>query len=74
MLLLTRREGESIIIGDGIQIQVLSVSEVTGEVTLSIDAPVIVAVQCIDLSSEATGCKAAPVITNKRRWRSLLTK
>ncbi|WP_032618259.1 carbon storage regulator, partial [Pseudomonas avellanae] len=27
MLLLTRREGENIMIGDGIQIQVLSVSE-----------------------------------------------
>ncbi|WP_032618278.1 carbon storage regulator, partial [Pseudomonas avellanae] len=27
MLVLTRREGENIMIGDGIQIQVLSVSE-----------------------------------------------
>ncbi|WP_162881161.1 carbon storage regulator, partial [Pseudomonas coronafaciens] len=42
MLLLTRREGENIMIGDGIQIQVLSVSEDTGDVRIQIEAPDVV--------------------------------
>lgn len=39
MLLLTRRRGENIVIGDEIQIQVLSVSEAAGEVCIQIEAP-----------------------------------
>ncbi|KOP53050.1 MULTISPECIES: carbon storage regulator [Pseudomonas syringae group] len=74
MLLLTRREGENIMIGDEIQIQVLSVSEDAEEICIQIEAPNIVAVQCRDVDSEVNDRKLSPVITHKRRWRSSLTK
>ncbi|WP_081591731.1 carbon storage regulator, partial [Pseudomonas avellanae] len=73
MLFLTRREGENIMIGDGIHIQVLSVSEDAGNVRIQIEAPDFVAVQCRDVDSEMTDRKPGPVITHKRRWRSLVT-
>ncbi|RMO09607.1 Carbon storage regulator-related protein [Pseudomonas coronafaciens pv. zizaniae] len=74
MLLLTRREGENIMIGDKIQIQVLSVSEDAEEVCIQIEAPNVVAAQCRDVDSEVTDRKPSPVITHKRRWRSSFTK
>jgi carbon storage regulator CsrA len=74
MLLLTRRQGENIVIGDKIQIQVLSVSEAAGDVRIQIEAPDLLAVQCVDSDSAVTSRRASPVITQKRRWRSMLTK
>ncbi|WP_117182352.1 carbon storage regulator [Pseudomonas amygdali] len=65
MLLLTRREGENIKIGDAIQVQVLSVSE--GAVRIQIDAPDFVEVR------EVSDRKQGPNITHKRR-RSLVTR
>jgi carbon storage regulator len=70
MLFLTRRAGEKIIIGDEIQIQFLSVSEDAGDVSIRIDAPDSVTVQCRDVDTDATGPKHGPVITHKRRRRS----
>ncbi|AKF48804.1 carbon storage regulator, CsrA (plasmid) [Pseudomonas syringae pv. syringae HS191] len=58
MLLLTRREGENIRIGDAIQVQVLSVSE--GAVRIQIDAPDFVEVR------EVSDRKHGPAITYKR--------
>lgn len=74
MLLMTRRQGESIVIGDEIQIQVLSVSEATGDVRIQIEAPVLLPVQCVDVESDMTARRSNPVITHKRRWRSMVTK
>ncbi|MCD5972326.1 carbon storage regulator [Pseudomonas quasicaspiana] len=74
MLILTRRQGENIVIGDEIQIQVLSVSEATGDVRVQIDAPDLLAVQCVDVDSDMTARRDNPVITHKRRRRSILTK
>ncbi|KPZ03427.1 hypothetical protein ALO43_200092 [Pseudomonas tremae] len=74
MLLLTRREGENIMIGDGIQIQVLSVSEDTGAVRIQIEAPDAVEAQSRNVDNEVTDGKPGPVITHKRRWRSLVTR
>lgn len=74
MLLLTRRQGEKIVIGDKIQIQVLSVSEAAGDVRIQIEAPDLLAVQCVHSDSAVTSRSASPVITQKRRWRSMLTK
>ncbi|KPZ05022.1 MULTISPECIES: carbon storage regulator [Pseudomonas syringae group] len=65
MLLLTRREGENIMIGDAIQFQVLSVSE--GAVRIQIEAPDFVEVR------EVSDRKHGPAITHKRR-RSLVTR
>ncbi|WP_117216505.1 carbon storage regulator [Pseudomonas coronafaciens] len=65
MLLLTRREGENIRIGDAIQVQVLSVSE--GAVRIQIDAPDFVEVR------EVSDRKQGPTITHKRR-RLLVTR
>lgn len=74
MLLLTRRQGESIVIGDEIQIQVLSVSEATGDVHIQIEAPELIAVQRVDVDIDVTVRRDNPVITQKRRWRSMVTK
>ncbi|KOP50826.1 carbon storage regulator CsrA [Pseudomonas coronafaciens pv. porri] len=74
MLLLTRREGENIMIGNGIQIHVLSVSEDTGDVRIQIEAPDIVEAQSRNVGNEATDHKPGPVITHKRRWRPLVAK
>lgn len=74
MLLLTRRQGENILIGNEILIHVLSVSEADGDVHLQIEAPDLFAVQCVDVESDVSARKANPVITHKRRWRSLVTK
>ncbi|AKF48818.1 carbon storage regulator, CsrA (plasmid) [Pseudomonas syringae pv. syringae HS191] len=74
MLLLTRRQGENIVIGDEIQIQVLSVSEAAGDVRIQIEAPDLFVVQCVDVDRDVTARRASPVITYKRRWRSIVTK
>ncbi|EFW77435.1 carbon storage regulator [Pseudomonas savastanoi] len=74
MLLLTRREGENIMIGDGIQIQVLSVSEDTGDVHIQIEAPNVVEAQSRNVGNEVTDRKPSLVIIHKRRWRSLVTQ
>ena len=74
MLLLNRRQGEKIVIGDEIQIRVLSVSEAAGGVRIQIEAPDIFVVQCVDVDSDVTARRASPVITHKRRWRSMITK
>ncbi|AKT29481.1 carbon storage regulator [Pseudomonas syringae pv. actinidiae] len=74
MLLLTRREGENILIGDEIQIHVLKVSKDTGDVRIQIEAPDFVTVQCKDVDSEVTDLKRGTVITHKLRRRSLVTK
>ncbi|MFP3852389.1 carbon storage regulator [Pseudomonas sp. W5-01] len=74
MLLLTRRQGESIVIGDKIQIQVLSVSEAAGDVRIQIEAPDLRVVQGVDVDTNVDARMASPVITHKRRWRSMVTK
>jgi carbon storage regulator len=74
MLLLTRRQGENIVIGDNIQIQVLSVSEAAGDVRIQIEAPDLRVVQCVDGDTNVTARMGSPVITHKRRWRSMVTK
>ncbi|WP_080438342.1 carbon storage regulator [Pseudomonas syringae] len=51
MLLLTRREGENIIIGDQIQIQILSVSKDPEHVRIGVESLDVLAVQCSDVSS-----------------------
>lgn len=73
MLLLTRRQGESIMIGDGIRVRVFTVSEATGELQIQIDAPDFVAISGEVIDSESPERQAVPVITHKRRWRALLT-
>ncbi len=50
MLVLTRREGENILIEDGIQIQVLAISEFDQIVRIGIEAPKVAIVQCRDCS------------------------
>ncbi|EGH18683.1 carbon storage regulator-related protein, partial [Pseudomonas savastanoi pv. glycinea str. race 4] len=55
----------------GIQIQVLSVSEDTGDVRIQIEAPDAVEAQSRNVENEVTDGKPGPVITHKRRWRSL---
>ncbi|RMM92267.1 hypothetical protein ALQ43_101201 [Pseudomonas savastanoi pv. glycinea] len=74
MLVLTRRKGENIMIGDGIQIQVLSVSEETGDLRIQIEAPDVVEAQSRNVGNEVTDRKPGPVIIHKRRWRSLETQ
>ena len=74
MLLLSRRVGEKILIGEEIQIKVLSVSEAVGSVRIEIEAPDPGAVHSKEVDSEVSDRKAGPVVTHKRRWRSLLTK
>ncbi|PBK54108.1 carbon storage regulator [Pseudomonas syringae pv. actinidiae] len=69
MLLLTRREGENIIIGDQIQIQILSVSKDPEHVRIGVESPDVLAVQCSDVSSEVTDRKLDPVITHKQARR-----
>ncbi|GFZ60636.1 carbon storage regulator [Pseudomonas amygdali] len=64
MLLLTRREGEIIMIGDAIQVQ--SVSE--GAVRIQIEAPDLVAVR------EASDHQHGPAITHKCQQHSPVTK
>ncbi|GFZ71852.1 carbon storage regulator [Pseudomonas amygdali pv. eriobotryae] len=66
MLLLTRREGEIIMIGDAIQVQVQSVSE--GAVRIQIEAPDLVAVR------EASDHQHGPAITHKCQQHSPVTK
>lgn len=73
MLLLTRREGEAIVIADEIKIQVISVSEHAGSVRIRIEAPDTVSVHSADVESDAPVRKAGPVITHKRRRRALAT-
>lgn len=74
MLLLTRRLGESIMIGDGVRVRVKTVSEAAGEVQIQIDAPDFVAISGEVTDSESPDRQAIPVITHKRRWRSLVTR
>ncbi|KAA8686768.1 carbon storage regulator [Pseudomonas caricapapayae] len=69
MLLLTRREGENIIIGDDIQIQILSVSKDPENVRILVEAPDVVAVQCSDVGSQVTDRKQGPVVTHKQARR-----
>ncbi|MCK0551457.1 carbon storage regulator [Pseudomonas syringae] len=69
MLLLTRREGENIIIGDEIQIQILSVSKDPEHVHIGVESPDVLAVQCSDVGSEVTDRKQDPVITYKQARR-----
>ncbi|EPN27655.1 carbon storage regulator-related protein, partial [Pseudomonas syringae pv. actinidiae ICMP 19070] len=65
---------QNIMIGDGIQIQVLSVSEEIGDVRIQIEAPDVVEAQSRNVGNEVTGRKPGPVIIHKRRWRSLETQ
>ena len=74
MLLLTRRQGENILIGDEIQIRVLRVSGAAGDVRIQIEAPDLFVVQCVNVDSDMTARRASPVIIHKRRWRSMITK
>lgn len=74
MLILTRRQGENLVIGDEVQIHVLSVSAVTGDVRIQIEAPELLPVQCVDVDSDLITRRDNPVITHKRRWRSMVTK
>jgi carbon storage regulator len=74
MLVLTRCADENIMIGDRILIKVLSVSEDAGNVRIQVEAPDFVAIQCRDVDSQVADFKAGPIITNKRRWRLLVTK
>ncbi|GKQ32316.1 carbon storage regulator [Pseudomonas syringae pv. theae] len=69
MLLLTRREGENIIIGDEIQIQILSVSKDAEHVRIGVESSDVLAVQCSDVGSEVTDRKLDPVITHKQARR-----
>ncbi|KPX50403.1 hypothetical protein ALO68_200116 [Pseudomonas syringae pv. helianthi] len=66
MLLLTRREGENIVIGDDIQIQILSVSKDPENVRILVEAPDVVAVQCSDVGSQVTDYKQGPGVTHKQ--------
>ncbi|WP_147479685.1 carbon storage regulator, partial [Pseudomonas amygdali] len=54
MLVLTRREGENILIEDGIQIQVLAISEFDQIVRIGIEAPKVAIVQCRDIDRKVT--------------------
>ncbi|POP68569.1 carbon storage regulator [Pseudomonas syringae pv. pisi] len=74
MLVLTRREGENILIEDGIQIQVLAISEFDQIVRIGIEAPNVAIVQCRDIDRKVTKHKPRPVIIHKCRWRSLVKK
>ncbi|RMR22609.1 hypothetical protein ALP91_200251 [Pseudomonas savastanoi pv. glycinea] len=74
MLVLTRREGENILIEDGIQIQVLAISEFDQIVRIGIEAPKVAIVQCRDIDRKVTEHKPRPVIIHKCRWRSLVKK
>ncbi|UNO28813.1 carbon storage regulator [Pseudomonas amygdali] len=56
------------------QIQVLSVSEDTGDVRIQIKALDVVKAQNRNVDNEVTDGKPGPVITHKRRWRSLATQ
>lgn len=58
MLILTRKKGESIAIGDNIQIQVLNVKG--GQVRIGIDAPRDVAVNREERIEASEGCEATP--------------
>ncbi|POP75155.1 carbon storage regulator [Pseudomonas amygdali pv. morsprunorum] len=73
MLLLTRREGEAIVIADEIKVQVISVSQHAGSVRIKIEAPDAVPVHSAGVESDAPACKAGPVIRHKRRRRALVT-
>ncbi|WP_122342904.1 carbon storage regulator [Pseudomonas amygdali] len=53
---------------------VLSVSEDTGDVRIQIEAPDAVEAQSRNVENEVTDGKPGPVITHKRRWRSLVTR
>ncbi|KPY21640.1 Carbon storage regulator related [Pseudomonas savastanoi pv. glycinea] len=74
MLVLTRREGENIMIEGGIEIQVLVVSEFDQIVRIGIEAPKVAIVQCRDIDRKVTEHKPRPVIIHKCRWRSLVKK
>ncbi|WP_094195092.1 carbon storage regulator [Pseudomonas meliae] len=52
----------------------LSVSEDTGNVLIQIEAPDVVEAQGRTVGNEVTAHKPGPVITHKRRWRSLVTQ
>ena len=62
MLILTRKKGESIAIGDNIQIQVLNVKG--GQVRIGIEAPRDVSVnreECLDLDDDKSSVPLAAV-------------
>lgn len=68
MLVLTRRIGESLIIGDEITVKVLSVDEESGQVRIGIDAPQTVDVHRREVFDRIHGAPGVTV-THKRPRR-----
>lgn len=73
MLLLTRRQGENIVIGTDIVLRVLSVKEHTGEVSLQVEAAAGVMAR-FEAGRVEKEKPTGPVVTHKRRWRALVPK
>jgi carbon storage regulator len=73
MLVLTRRTGESLIIGDEITVKVLSVDEETGQVRIGIDAPQAVDVHRREVFDRIHGAPGV-TITHKRPRRDMVVE
>lgn len=72
MLVLTRRSGETLRIGDEIKITVLAVDEEHGPIKIGIDAPQAVEVHRSEVYDRINQPKQGVTITHKRRFRDYL--
>lgn len=72
MLVLTRRSGETLRIGDEIEVRVVAVDEGQGQVRIGIAAPVAVEVHREEVYNRINERPQGVVITHKRRFRDLL--
>lgn len=72
MLVLSRRSGEAVIIGDEIHMKVVAVDEASGYATIGIDAPLAVEVHREEVYNRINDRKPGVVVTHKRRFRALV--
>lgn len=69
MLVLTRRESESLIIGDEITVKILSIDVESGQVRIGIDAPLTVDVHRREVFDRIHGENRGVVITHRQPRR-----
>ncbi|MHC8403363.1 carbon storage regulator [Pseudomonas sp. MDT1-17] len=72
MLILSRRSGKAVMIGDEIVFQVLGVDENQEHVTIGIEAPVSIQVHQQEVYSRINDRKPSVVISHKPRVRVLV--
>lgn len=72
MLVLTRRIGESLIIGDEITVKVLDVDEESGQVRIGIDAPLAVDVHRREVFDRIHGAPGVKIMHKAPRKRLVM--